>query len=256
MSGIFSVKEAYQSSEKPDSVEVYLGGMKVSKSRDFFSENKCYFIISIIAFVILYIVFPILWVVAPSRHALSNIVDVPFWIIGGLFVLFTTLHRMCNADTTKVFMKNQMTIGNLVNAIDQAIKGSPAMCLRVKAYHEARVNKHTSNYVTAIMEHPYRILTYRDLSDRISSLTFLKDQPIFKLDMKKIISKTPNCHNQMTQFEEKFKNLHKHKDELQASETTEYIDGYLDKTLVTNVPKGTQLPWYASESTLTMLDIA
>ena len=188
MSGIFSVN---------DLIEIYLGGMKVSKSKDIFSENKCYFITSIIAFVILYIVFPIVWANAPPSHDARSTMFLQIWIIGGIFVLGRTCNSVSSDDATKLFLKNQMTIGKLVNTIDQAIKGSPAMCLRVIAYHQG---KKARKIITDDQEHSYRILAYKDLSDRISSLSFLKEQPIFKLDMKKIVSKTPICENQMHLF--------------------------------------------------------
>ena len=47
--------------EKYDTVEVYLGGMKVSRSRDKFNDNNFYFIPSFLATVLLYIVFPYAW---------------------------------------------------------------------------------------------------------------------------------------------------------------------------------------------------
>ena len=61
--GIFSVHEETTSTwatnaEKIDTVEVYFGGMKVSRSRDKFFDSYFYLIPSILAFVLLYIVFP------------------------------------------------------------------------------------------------------------------------------------------------------------------------------------------------------
>ena len=67
---------------------------------------------------------------------------------------------------------------------------------------------------------------------------------------------SPNFENKFNYFESEFKKAHFMENECQASETRQFIDGYLDKTLVTNVPKGTSLPWYASADILAFLDLA
>ena len=50
---------------------------------------------------------------------------------------------LCYPDPGKTFVNNKMTFGKMVNTVDQAMKGAPAIAMRVVTYNRGRKGRKT-----------------------------------------------------------------------------------------------------------------
>lgn len=114
-------------------------------------------------------------------------------------------------------------------------------------------NKKRKKVVTHRAYHSYRIHNYRDESDLLTTMLYFKDTDIFRLDMKKAFKMTPEFERAYEPFKNNWV-ARNTRDTHQSFTEREYVDGYQDKVLVTNLPEGTTLPWYASSCSMCMLD--
>lgn len=67
----------------------------------------------------------------------------------------------------------------------------------------------TKKVVSHKAEHSYRIKSYIDKSDLLSTLLYFKDTPIFRLDMKKVFTSTPRFDEAYQKYKENWKKTHK-----------------------------------------------
>ena len=92
-----------------------------------------------------------------------------------------------------------MTFGDAVKQVSDAIKGAPCIDLHMECSHKTG-GKNSRKVVTADVHEPFRIQTYKDNSDQILSLWFLRKEPIFRLDMERVFKFSPNLSREFYKY--------------------------------------------------------